>query len=411
MKKNVVGVAIAMSGVLLLGVGQAWSLSSETTMLLDLLKAKGVISQKDAEEFTKTLEAKVPASSEEVHYHSVKSLSDRVERLEGKGGEGLAEVAKKVDLSGLVEVALSTARTKDADGNKANSSDISLATAQLNADAAINQYVNAHLALLYEEDPDDSGNNNITLDEAVIGFKGGASWPVYANAGRMYVPFGHFESHFISDPLTLALGETNDTAIVAGYANDIVDLNAGVFKGKVKETGKGDQVNSAVASATFTLPMANKDGLAVTGGVSYLANLAASDGLEAETINGEVAETVGGASAYLSLAYAERFFFDVEYLGAFDSFAGGDLSFVDANNRKPQAWNLEAAAKIVEGTELAVRYGGSDEAGNFLADQEYGVALLYDIFDNTAITIEYLFQEFQDDSNNSQATMQLAVEF
>lgn len=412
MKKSAVGVAVAMSGVLLLGVGQAWSLSSETTILLDLLKAKGVISQKDAEEFTNTLATKGPAISEENHYHSVRSLTDRVERLEGKGGEELADSARKVDLSALVEVALSTARAKDGAGNGTNSSDLSLATAQLNVDATINEYVNTHLALLYEEDPADSGHNNVTLDEAIVAFSGGERWPIYANVGRMYVPFGNFASHFISDPLTLVMGETNDTAIVAGYANDIIDLNAGGFKGKVKESGKSDQVNSAVASARFSLPKANKDGLAITGGISYLSNLATSDGLEAETIiSGEVAETVGGFSAYLSLAYAERFFVEAEYLGAMDSFVAGDLRFIDSQNRKPRAWNLEAAARLDEKTEVAMRYGGSEETGNFLADREYGAVLQYDIFAHTAITMEYLFQEFQDNSDNRQATMQLAVEF
>ena len=409
--KKMVGMAAFVSSVLLLGVGHALALSPETTMLLELLKAKGVISQQEADEFTKTLEAKVPAASEEDHHHSVQSLSDRVQRLEGKEGrwdEGIG----KVRFSGLVEVDMGTARTKDAAGHKANSSDVTLATAQLNADATINQYLNGHLVVLYEEDPLASGDNGLGLDEAVIGLKGGETFSAYANAGRMYVPFGHFSSHFITDPLTLALGETNDTAVVAGFANETIDVNAGVFKGKVKETGQSDQINSVVASATLSLPAASDEGLALRGGLSYLSNLAATDGLEAETVtSGEVADSVGGVSAFVSLAYGEKFFIDAEYLGALDHFAAGDFSFSDADNRRPQAWNLEAAARIANGTELALRYGGSEQAGNFLAEDEYGAALLYELFPETSVIIEYLFQEFQDESNNSQATMELAVEF
>jgi hypothetical protein len=410
--RKVVRVAVAMSGLLLLGVGQAWALSPETLMLLDLLKAKGVINQQDAEEFTRALEAKAPAASEEEdHHHGVQSLSDRVERLEGKTG-ALAEVSDRVRVSGLVEVAASTARTRDAAGHKQNSSDVTLSTAQLNADATVNPYVNGHLALLYEEDPQDSGNTTVGLDEAIVALNGGEAWPVYANIGRMYVPFGHFESHFVSDPLTLALGETNDTAVVAGFANELVDVNAGVMKAKVKEAGSSDHVNTVVASATLSLPAASKEGLAMTSGVSYLSTLAASDGLEAETTTaGEVADSVGGVSGFVSLAYGECFFFDAEYLGALEGFRTGDLSFVDAHNRRPSAWNLEAAAKITPGTEFALRYGGSDQAGNFLAENEYGAAVLYELFADTSLTIEYLFQEFQDAVNNSQATMQLAVEF
>jgi hypothetical protein len=412
--KKMVGVAVAMSGVLLMGVGQAWSLSSETTMLLDLLKAKGVITQKDATEFTKTLELKSTEAAEATvddHHHSVKSLADRVEKLEGKGGDGLAEVASKVNLSGLLEVDMTAARAKDAAGEKTNTSDVTLKTAQLNADATINQYVTGRIALLYEE----AADNNVTLDEAVVGLKGGEVLPnAYANLGRMYVPFGQFKSHFISDPTTKILGETNDTAVVAGYANDIMDLNVGGFKGKVKETGKGEQINSAVASAKLSLPNADKEGLAMSGGISYLSNLATSDGLE--SLNDRVADRVDGVSAFLSMSYAERFFFDAEYLAALDDFATTDFTFADANNRKPQAWNLEAAARLNKETEFALRYGGSNDTMKndnafILADHEYGAALLYDLFEHTNLTLEYLYQKFQDDSNNNQATMQLAVEF
>lgn len=420
--KKIVRVAVAMSGALLIGAGQAWSLSSETTMLLDLLKAKGVITQKDAAEFTKTLEAKATEAAAEVteddHHHSVKSLADRVEKLEGKGGDGLAEVASKVNLSGLLEVDMTAARAKDAAGEKSNLSDVTLKTAQLNAEATVNQYVTGRIALLYEE----AADNNVTLDEAIVGLKGGEVLPnAYANLGRLYVPFGQFNSHFISDPTTKILGETNDTAVVTGYANDIIDLNVGAFKGKVKETGKSEQINSAVASAKFTLPKGSEEGLAVSGGASYLSNLATSDTLEPENTNstsGEVVDTVGGVSAFLSMAYAERFFFDAEYLGALDNFAGGDLNFYDPKNRKPQSWNLEAAAKLNKETEFALRYGGSNDgfknkAGDkfILAEHEYGAALLYEIFDHTSLTIEYLFQKFLDDSNNSQGTMQVAVKF
>jgi len=416
--KKMVGAAVAMSGVLLIGAGQAWSLSSETMMLLDLLKAKGVITQQDAAEFTKTLETKSTEAAEGDHHHSVKSLADRVEKLEGKGGDGLAEVASKVNLSGLLEVDMTAARAKDAGGEKTNTSDVTLKTAQLAADATVNQYVTGRIALLYEE----AADNNVTLDEAIVGLKGGEVLPnAYANLGRLYVPFGQFNSHFISAPTTKILGETNDTAVVAGYANDIIDLNVGGFKGKGKETGHNDHINSAVASAKFTLAKGGEEGLAVSGGASYLSNLATSDTLEPENTNpiaGEVVDTVGGLSAFLSMAYAERFFFDAEYLGALDDFAAGDLNFYDTKSRRPQSWNLEAAAKLNKETEVALRYGGSNDAMKnaagdhvILAEHEYGAALLYEIFDHTSLTIEYLFQKFLDDSNNSQGTMQVAVQF
>lgn len=45
-------------------------------------------------------------------------------------------------------------------------------------------------------------------------------------AGRQYIPFGNFDSHFVTDPLTLLLGETNEGALVGGYrpGGETVDI-------------------------------------------------------------------------------------------------------------------------------------------------------------------------------------------
>lgn len=437
MKKVLCATAV-MGGILLMGGGQvSWALSPETAMLLDLLKAKGVINENEAAEFTKALEAKSAAAMpvDDGHYHSVQSLSDREEKREeksvepvesavpGKGGF-LAGVASNISFSSLLEANMTSGRISDSEGEKTSSSDLSLVTAQLNADAFFSHYVSGHLSLLYEEDPADLSNNNIVLDEALVGVKGGEACPIYVNVGRMYVPFGHFESHFVSDPTTLILGETNDTAVVGGYIDDIFDLGGGFFKGKVSEEGKNEQINSMVVSAVLRLPKGSDDKLAMKGGASYLSNMATSDGLEPYAADdmddddateivtpAKIDNMVGGASAFLSLAYAETFFFDAEFLGAIDGFVDGDLSFVDDKNHRPQAWNLEAAVRAFDKVECAIRYGGSDEAGPFLADNEYGAVVLYNIFDYTSLAVEYLFQEFRDNSENSQTTMQLAVEF
>lgn len=405
--KMMLTVATVLSGVLTMGVDLSWALSSETSMLLELLKAKGVITQSEVAEFSKALEEKMAASTsaEGDHHHSVQSLADRVDRLEVKD-KGIEALGGKVVVSGLVETEMTALREKRADGERINSNDVTLATAQLNVDATVNQYVDGRLVFLYEE----GGSDTVGLDEAFVALKGGDDFPVYAYVGRQYVPFGRFESHFISDPGTLLLGETNDTAVVAGYASGIVDINIGGFKGKVKEVGASEHVNSVVASAILTMPQANEN-VSLSSGVSYLSNLATSDGLEAETTGNEVVDTVGGWSAFVSLGYADTFFFDAEYLGAVKDFAVGDFGFTDADNLRPEAWNLEAAARLCESAEFALRYGGSNGAGVFLPQDEYGAALLYNVFDSTNLTFEYLYQEFRDASNNNQGTVQLAIEF
>jgi hypothetical protein len=54
------------------------------------------------------------------------------------------------------------------------------------------------------------------------------------------VPFGTFETHLVSDPLTLEIGETNETAVVAGFAR-------GGFGGAVYVfNGDSDGIHDAI---------------------------------------------------------------------------------------------------------------------------------------------------------------------
>ena len=405
--------------------GSSWALSPETAMLLDLLQAKGVISQNEATEFTKTLEGKMAEAVEKQP-----QSSEAITLPQGEGGGeaqesgGTADILSKVHLSGELAASLTAVQSSDSVGEKTSSSDALLDTALLNVETEINQYVTGRLTFLYEEG---SNDDNIALDEAVIGLQGSSSLPLYANIGRQYLPFGKYASRFISDPLPLVLGESNDTAFIAGFANDTLDVNIGGFAGKVKKRGKGETINSAVASLTLTLPKAgSEDVLGGRGGVSYISNLATSNSLEglnhdasdvALLTPGDVESGVAGWSAFISLSYADQLFFDAEYLAAVNDFAVGDFSFAEAENRRPATWNMELAAKVLEPVEIALRYGGShdvliDSQGAPLTSQdEYGVVLLYSIFDSTTIAVEYLYQKFHDASDNRLGTVHLAVEF
>jgi len=55
-----------------------------------------------------------------------------------------------------------------------------------------------------------SGYGTITLGNMEM-------FPVYLTAGKMYVPFGNFESNMIQDPVTLEIGETRESAGQVGF--------------------------------------------------------------------------------------------------------------------------------------------------------------------------------------------------
>ena len=61
---------------------------------------------------------------------------------------------------------------------------------------------------------------------------------------------------------------------------------------------------------------------------------------------------------------------------------------------------------------MAARYGGSDDGGEFLPETEYGVVLNWGFLRNTNLAIEYLHQDFENDTMEAKTiTAQLAVAF
>ncbi|MFO7752081.1 MAG: LbtU family siderophore porin [Desulfobacteraceae bacterium] len=347
-----------------------------------------------------------PAMAEQMSNYE---LTERINQLEEKlknnalpGGW-----AERVSLSGVVEV---EAGFEDIDYDDPavkdeDSSDLSLATAELGVDADVADHVAGHVLFLYEDDED------VVVDEAFITISGEDVVPLYMTAGKLYVPFGNFETRFVSDPMTLDIGETRETAVTAGYADDIFDINATVFNGDVDEAGEDNHIETWSAAATFTLPENQVPGLGLAAGVSYISNIAEADGLEEEITAGEVEDHVAGAGCFLTASYMERFFFQAEYISALDDFKAGELNFDGGERFEPETWNVEFAFKVVEKMTLAARYEGGEDLGGFLPETRYGGCVTYDLFENTSIALELLNGEFENDDEAQVVTAQLAVEF
>jgi hypothetical protein len=316
---------------------------------------------------------------------------------------------ENVTLSGAVEVEAGFEKidyndpaTKDED-----SSDIVIATVELGIDAVIVKHVSGHILFFYEDDAD------LEVDEAIISIDGEDVVPLYLNAGQMYVPFGNFESHMISDPVTLELGETRESAVVAGFANDWLDISAGVFNGDIDETGEDNKIESYVAGAVFSLPENSIPGFGLSAGASYISNIGDSNSLQEDIEAGPITvnDYVAGYSAFISISALDKFFLNAEYLTAADEFAAGELSFDGGQKFKPSTWYVELAVGVIEDLEIAVRYEASDDCGDFLPEKRYGAAITYGLFENTSFGLEYLHGEFKNDDETDVATAQLAIEF
>jgi hypothetical protein len=268
----------------------------------------------------------------------------------------------------------------------------------------------------YEED-------ELFADEGFITLVGTEQFPAYLIAGRQYIPFGNYETHFVTDPATLVLGETNNGAVVAGYriGGEMVDVSVGAFNGRIDKTGDDDTIGSFVGAVVVS-PLEW-----IVLGASYTSNLAGSDTLSEFVtdrdgdgeIGDPVADIVGGWSVFATVEFLDRFRVIGEYVSALDEFDAGELyDPADVKKRQPAAWNVELGVGILENLEAAARYGGSTDGGDpisgefMLPESEYGAVVNWGLFERTNLAFEYLHGEFEDDYQTTDTfTVQLAIEF
>jgi hypothetical protein len=338
----------------------------------------------------------------------VKSLEDRIKQLEDaiKRQPESDKWYDRLQISGLIEVEASHGKTdfKDSVVEDEKTSDVDLATVELGVDAKISAHVDGHVLFKYEDD-------DLFVDEGFITIVGTETFPAYLIAGRQYIPFGNFDSHFVTDPTTLVLGETNDGAVVAGYrfGGEMVDVSIGAYNGDAKKSDKDDVVNSFVGSIVVS-SIEN-----IKFGASYTSNIAGSDTFNTVVVDPDNLDSlVGGWSAFVTFEFLERFKLTGEYVGALDNFKAGEIyDTADTKERKPSAWNVELGVAIIDNVELAARYEGSDDGGaDFLPESQYGAVLNWGFFKNTNLALEYLHGEFEDDAQETDSFIaQLAIEF
>ena len=225
------------------------------------------------------------------------------------------------------------------------------------------------------------------LEDAYITLTGDESTPWYLIAGRQYIPFGNFTNHFITDPTTFILGNTNEGAAVAGYhfSDDLVNVSLGLFNGKVQEAGDDDTIDSFVAAVKST-PMEGLDLM-----LSYTSNLSSSN-----TLSGTIGDTgsvVGGIHIFVKYLLMERITLIGEYVGASGKYDAGDLA---AEERQPAAWNTEVGYALNDAWTLAARYGGSKDGGDMFPKNEFGFVANWAFFTNTNFLVEYMHGTYQD---------------
>ena len=321
--------------------------------------------------------------------------------------EGLKLLGEHISIGGLVEVEVGF--TEDYDGN--DESDIVLATMALDIDIDLHKYVKAHILLLWEEDDTEP----VDLDEAYILLGNTEHFPLYVQAGKLYLPFGNFESHMISDPLTLELGESRESAVVLGFDFNGIYAGAYAFNGDINESGDDDEIKCFGLNAGYAF---ENESFNFDIGAGWINSIGDSDTL-GDALPDEIKDYVGGFTAHAVFSWQGLTLIG-EYLGATDEFEIAELEFKGAG-AEPETWNIELGYTFeIAGHEtvVALAYQGSDEALALdLPEERYLGTIGVGLIDGLSLALEYAHDEDYDEKdggtgeNADTVTLQLALEF
>lgn len=296
----------------------------------------------------------------------------------------------RVEISGLIEV---EAGFEDPDGGDSESS-LTLATAELGIAARITDILSGEIVLLFEDD----GEEELDVDLAALTIAPNDSWAI--TAGQFYLPFGVYDTQMVSDPLTLELGETRETAVQTAYHQGSFGLTAYLFDGDASEDGKSKIDNFGLA---FALAQEG-DSFGYAANLGYINDIGDSDGL-IDTA-GDVHDRVAGLAASLVVT-SGPFTLIGEYLGAMDEF--------DATGEEPSAYNLEAGYGFaLAGREAGFAIGvqGSDDAEAVGLPEDMVVAALsIEVVESASLALEYARAQAYDGEETGILTLQLAAEF
>ncbi|HID97697.1 MAG TPA: LbtU family siderophore porin [Thermodesulfobacteriaceae bacterium] len=378
----------------------------------------GYVTKKELDEFKKG------------HNEKFAEIESELDTMEGSIGQRKIEAYKQggvndvfnmindhVSLSGLVE--LEAFGRDDYDSN--SESEVTLATAELGIDAYINDWVGGHMLLLWEEGETDG----IEVDEAIITLGNVEKFPLFLDGGRMYVPFGTFESNMIQDPLTLEIGETRETALQLGF--DMAGFRASLygFNGDTKDYEGNERIENWGCALGYGHEFQDL-GLTIEADAGIINSIGDSDAIQ-DILQSPVHSHTAGLAAQLLVSYGS-FSFIGEYLGALTNFKSHDMNFRN-EGAEPQSWNLELAYSTElferEFTFAAGYQGTKDALALELPMARYMASIGVAAFKNTVVTLEYLHDEDYGETayvtepdevggtGNSadQVTMQIAVEF
>jgi hypothetical protein len=154
-----------------------------------------------------------------------------VHRPEPGEEESILDWGERIHLNGTLEVDYGWTEHEDVgDDSSDNASQFSISAVEFGVGVEFTNSITGDILFL-KEDIGTDDESDLEVDEATITFES-ERLPLHVVVGKRPQPFGVFESHLLTDPMTQDAYETNVVGVTAGYEGPMdLSLTATLYKG------------------------------------------------------------------------------------------------------------------------------------------------------------------------------------
>lgn len=290
----------------------------------------------------------------------------------------MTAAAVEISFNGAIDVDMTYS---DGDSYTTDSkSDLNTVTVDFGADAKLSDKASATILLT-------NGDNGIEVDTATINYSLDS---VDLTVGTQTVPFGRFNTNFISDTEG-NVKEIAEDSIVAAFGTDAVNVSVFAYAGSF-EDGDTKQIDDLGIDVAF----APAEGVEV--GASYATNADGSDDVLA----------VGTDVVDMYSVYASGAFGAVGVSAEYVAVDGGDAGSV---------YDVELSYSLSETSVVAVSYAAGDDGfvGNkeVALDNRYGIVYSTELEEGLGLAAEYLHYKADDvaGTEDDYVTVELSIAF
>ncbi|MBP9726386.1 MAG: LbtU family siderophore porin [Gammaproteobacteria bacterium] len=188
----------------------------------------------------------------------------------------------------------------------------------------------------------DSSDNSVYIDQAYATFGDESRYPVFAQVGRQYLPFGQYDVNPVVRSLSQVLTETNATDAQIGFVTpEGLYGSSYVFQNPVSSDGDADETKPYNGGAVLGFKKSNEEMVFDTG-VGYMNNMSGVDAI-ANYIDQDLESTGYGSGVAALAPYASfqtgPFGVNVDYVTALSYFDKEVLPYqtTSDNGAKPSA--------------------------------------------------------------------------